>query len=129
MKHILKKKLPLGLEKKSLAELTREMKKIDASEDLFPFFKRYFTDSERDMIVRRAAVGILLKDKVSYRKIRDSLEISQGTISRTRDLLDGRGYGRNPNRKRKYGSSYSILKKKRKEKKLFRPYKGAQSII
>jgi uncharacterized protein YerC len=126
MRHIPNKKISQALARRSLEVATREIRKVNVPEDFLAFLRKYFTDKEMDSIMRRVAVGILLENGESYRKIRDSLEVSQGTISRVRDLLKGRGYGRNPNRKRKYSPLRNF---KKKEKKFFRPYKGAESII
>jgi len=126
MKHVPKKELSQNLRKESSNLIIRDINKIKSSTDLLIFLGKFFTDKEKDLIMRRAAVEILLESGATYRKIKNLLEISQGTISRVRDVLDGRGYGRNPDRKRIYSS---FPRRKRKERKLFRPYKGAESII
>ncbi len=126
MRHLANKKLDHDLEKASLRVIVREVGRINSVDDLSLFFRKYFTDSEKDMLIRRAAISVLLENGTSYRKIGNLLEVSQGTISRARDLVDGRGYGRNSERKGRYTPSFS---KARKEKKIFKKYKGAESII
>ncbi len=105
--------------------MLREIGIIKSERDLVSFFDKYLNKSEKEIIVRRVIVGILLERKMSYRKIRDFLEISQSTISNVRDILEHRGYGRNPKRRR----IYSYNRKLRKRRPLLGYYKGAPSII
>ena len=120
-----RRKLPLPLEKEAVEILLREIGRVRFERDLISFFDKYLNESEKEIIVRRVIVGILLERKMSYRKIRNLLEISQSTISNVRDILENRGYGRNPKRRR----VYSYKRKPRKRRSLLGYYKGAPSII
>ncbi|MCL5114913.1 MAG: trp operon repressor [Patescibacteria group bacterium] len=120
-----RRKLPLPLEKEAVGILFREVSRVRSERDLISFFDKYLNESEKEIIVRRVIVGILLERKMSYRKIRNLLEISQSTISNVRDILENRGYGRNPKRRR----IYSYNRKPRKRRPLLGCYKGAPSII
>ena len=120
-----RRKLPSPLEKEAVSVLLREIKGVKYERDLISFFDKYLNESEKEIIVRRVIVSMLLERKMSYRKIRDLLEISQNTISNVRDILENRGYGRNPKRKR----VYSYNRKPRKRRPLLGYYKGAPSII
>jgi uncharacterized protein YerC len=77
------------------------------------------------MILRRIVVVDALERRLKYRDIQENLGISSKTISKVRDILDMRGYGRNPNRKRIYSNN----SKKIGRKPLLGHYKGAASII
>ncbi len=126
-KHI--DKLTGDLERESLRNLWNEIQKIKSPDGAAKFLDDFLTTEEKKLVLRRLTIIHLVKQGKKYKEISKLLKVSKITISRTKDILAGRGYGRNPGRKRRYGSSYSIIKKKRKEKKLFRKYKGAESII
>ena len=117
------------LEKESLQKLWDEIQKIKSPDGTAKFLDNLLTNEEKKLVLRRLAVVSLLKQGKKYREIVKLLKISKITISKIKDMIAGRGYGRNPQRKRVYGSSYSVLKSKVKEKKHFRKYKGAESII
>lgn len=120
------KKVNKGLEKKVFRELLSEFKKVNSPESIEKFFDKFMTASEKTIFVRRFTVINLLEQKKKYRDIKELLNISGNTISNIRDILSGRGYGRNPNRKGKYSESRTT---KKKSKKFKRKYKGAANII
>jgi len=121
------KKLTAVLKKRSLGRLLNEIKMLKSSTDLDKFFGEIFTKDEKEMILRRIVVADMLERKFKYREIEKTLSISRLTISKVRDMLVKRGYGRNPGRKRVY--SMSVDHKRRKQKPLLGYYKGAASII
>ena len=104
-----------------------ETSQISSPDDADAFLNKFLTGAEKDLVLRRAAVIKLLEDGKKYREIKEILKISKATISNTKDILSGRNYGINPGRKRQYSKSKNFEKKKRK--KLFPNYKGAESII
>lgn len=124
---IINKILDKSIETEIKLRLLKEFKNINSCVDLDNFFRKFMTSSEKNIIFRRLAVIRLLSQGRKYRDIKEILNISGDTISKTVDIIEGRGYGKNPNRKRQY----SVLMKNKiyKSKKLFRPYKGAESII
>ena len=120
------KKLTKAAEKEIYAELLKEFKEVNSDNSLNAFFNKFMTSGERILFFRRVAVIKLLNQNKKYRDIRELLGISSGTISRVRDIVAGRGYSRNPNRKRKYSapSSQRKIKIRRGLK-----YKGAENIL
>lgn len=123
MTRISKNKLSKNLEKEALSEILKEIKKVDSLENLTNFLNGFFTAEEKKIILRRAAVIKLLKSGKKYREIKVMLEISRATISNVRDMIEGRGYGKNPNRKRKYSPGGFFPQKKKKPFSTLR-YKG-----
>ena len=121
------KKLNKQLEDAAYKELLVEFKKVNSPERLVIFFNAFMTNSEKDLVVRRIAVMQLMAQNKKYKEIKKMLNVSDNTISNARDILDGRGYGRNPDRKRKY--SPFTIGKIRKRKPILPKYKGARSII
>ncbi len=119
------KKIEKNLEQKVYWALLEEFKKVKTPEEIDDFFEKFMTSNEKTIFVRRFAVMYLLGQNRKYRDIKDLLQISSGTISNIRDIKAGRGYGKNPNRKRKYSS----WKTDKKFKKFTRKYKGATNII
>lgn len=119
-----KKKLPPALEKEAMKTLLQVVSAVKSREDLISFFKEYFNESEKEIVLRRAAVAVLLKRKKSYRKIRDLLGISQSTVSNVRDILEHHGYGKSPRKKR-----VPHVRKDRRTRPLLGYYKGVRSII
>lgn len=124
---ISKKKLEQGLRAESIRLMSEKIKSISSSADANRFLDLFFTEIENDVILRRIAVMILLSKSEKYRDIQEKLEISKFTISNIQDILSGRGYGKNPNRKRP--PSEKVLIKKIKSKKFRLKYKGVESIV
>ena len=123
MTRAINKKLNKFIEREIYRELLKEFKNINSYNNLNDFFKKFMTDDEKDLIFRRIAVMKLIKQGKKYREIKGLLDISGNTISNVRDILEGRGYSRNPNRKRKY--SISKDNRKKKSNAFFPKYKGA----
>lgn len=126
MARVNNKKLEEFIEKEIYRELLKEFKNINSVSDLDNFFGKFMTDDERTLFFRRIAVIKLLKQNKKYRDIKKLLGISSGTISKVADIIAGRGYSRNPDRKRKY-SALSTPKKIKKNHGL--RYKGAENIL
>jgi len=120
------KKLDKAAEKDVYAELLKEFKRVDSFRDLDYFLNKFMTPSERIIFTRRIAVMKLLGQKRKYRAIKELLGISSGTISKINDIIAGRGYGKNPNRKRKY-SPFAASKKIKKRYGL--RYKGTSGFL
>ena len=128
MARVANKKLDKSFEKEVVKELLKEIGGVVSKNDLYEFFNKFMTDSERQLIFRRIATIKLLGRGEKYRKIREILNISNDTISNVQDILKKRGYGRNPDRKRKY-SPLILNKQKRRRKYLLPRYKGGESIF
>ena len=124
MAKISKKKLTSELKTESSRLLLKKINEIKSVNDVEKFFDMFFTSTEKDTIIKRLAVTILLNRGEKYRKIQNSLEISKATISKIKQILSGHGYGRDLSKR-----VYSVIKRKEKHHSLFPPYKGAQSII
>lgn len=108
-------------------DLLKEFSDVHSPDDLHRFFAKFMTDKEINLIYRRLAVIKFMKQGKKYREIKEAMEISGNTISGVRDILMGRGYGRNPKRKRVFSETKDLRKKKRET--FFPKYKGAESII
>ena len=121
------KKLTAVLRKQSLARLLNEIKMVKSATDLDKFFGEILTEDEKEIILRRVIVADMLERKLKYREIEEALNISRLTISKVRDMLAKRGYGRSPGRKIVYSGDAD--QKKRRQKPLLGYYKGARSII
>ncbi|OGY64580.1 MAG: hypothetical protein A3I89_02685 [Candidatus Harrisonbacteria bacterium RIFCSPLOWO2_02_FULL_41_11] len=119
------KKLNKALEKEIASELLKEFKKINSFNQAEEFLNKFMTSDEKILFIRRIAVIKLLEKKRKYRDIKELLGISSGTISKISDIIAGRGYGKNPNRKRKY----SVFRQEKTFKPFRRKYKGATNII
>ncbi len=119
------KKLNEVLEKEAYAELLRELRRADSVSSVDNFLNAFMTAGEKTIFIRRIAVIKLLEQNMKYRDIKELLGISSGTISKISDIIAGRGYGRNPDRKRKYSSvgEYKTFKPFR------RTYKGSSGIL
>ncbi len=128
MPKIPKHKLNPRLKSESARKLLAEIKHVSSTEDMNKFLNTFFTDGERDLILRRIGAMILLSEGRKYRDIKEELQISSNTLSHVCDILLGRGYGRNPERhKARNGHPFSMPKKHRR---IFpKYYKGAESII
>jgi uncharacterized protein YerC len=121
------RKLDIVIEKEIYQDLLKEIKNIDSHSDLDNFFNKFMTKDEKTLLLRRTAIIKLINRGKKYTEIKELLSVSDNTISNVRDILDGRGYGRNPNRKRVYSKTKDYRKKKRQT--FFPDYKGAKSII
>jgi uncharacterized protein YerC len=128
MAKVSKKRLPPELVDKCQRLLLEKIKKISTYPELEKFLDTYFTQTERNTILRRVAAVILLNEKEKYRDIENLLDISKATISKAKQISSGDGYGKNL-KKRPVQSRKFVTPKKEKRKKFFRPYKGAESII
>ncbi len=127
MARVINKNLDKAIESEIRAELLKEFKNVHSGRDVDWFFSKFMTNDEKRLVFRRLAVMKLMNQGKKYRDIKEILNISSNTISNVIDIIQGRGYGRNPNRKRQY--SAMTKRKKYKSTKFFRPYKGAESII
>ena len=87
------------------------------------FKEKYNADLANGLGNLVSRVANMLEKEVKYRDIQKVLDISRSTISNVRDILEARGYGRNPARKR----AYTV--RKRKERPLLGYYKGAPSAL
>ncbi len=124
------KKLQQNFKKDAINILFGDLKNINLVDDVEKFLEKFFTTDERELILRRIIVMDFLNKNIKYRDIKKALEVSSNTISKVRDIIENRGYGVNPNRKRKYSPSGSLSgNKKRKVRNIFPNYKGARSII
>lgn len=121
-------KLEKVLEEEALGYLFLEIKKVHTVKDVLVFLDRNVTVDEKHVILRRGAVMRMLVYGKTYREIKDTLEVSRNTISNVRDMMLGRGYGRNPKRHRVYEKVFMQAEEKRKPV-LKRKYKGASSIF
>jgi uncharacterized protein YerC len=127
MPKIKKGKISLELKVQSLDILLKRISEIDTISKLDKLLDDFFTEREKEIILRRLAAIVLLKKKIKYRDIENMLDISRATISRAKQIISGDGYGKNL--KKKTPSQSFLPKKKEKRKKLLPPYKGAESII
>lgn len=128
---VAKKKLTADLEKRALSILLPNIKVIGTAANLNRFLDTVFTKNEKEVILRRMLVAEMLKKHEKYREIERKLEISKITISKIKDILEKRGYGRNPHRKR-IDRSYTdpaFVKRKGGSRPLLGRYKGTRSII
>lgn len=126
MPRAIKNKVSKIIEKEVCIRLLAEFKKVNSSEDLYTFFNKFMTAGERDLIFRRLAIIKLINRGKKYKEIKEILNVSDNTISNSKDIMAGRGYGQNPNRKKVY--SRSLIKSKPKFKNHLH-YKGAGNII
>jgi len=126
MKPAIDKKLDKFIEKEIISELLKEFENVNSANDLHNFFSKFFTDYEKHLIFRRIAAMKLINQNKRYTEIKKILNVSANTISKTKDILEGRGYSINPNRKRKY-SGLTKLKKTIKRRGF--GYKGTSGIL
>jgi len=117
-------KISENIKKEIIKELLAEFKKVNSSENLDNFFKKFMTFGEKCLLFRRMAIIKFINQGKKYWEIKKILRVSDNTISNSRDIMSGRGYGQNPNRKRKFSKLYIKQKSKAGLK-----YKGAKSII
>ncbi len=129
MSKISDRKLAKFLEKNALEDFFVEFKKINSQGQFNDFLNKFLTDSEIAILIRRLVIIDLLKKNTKYRDIKKKLRVSGNTISGVRDILSGRNYRHNPNRKRKYSESSLLPAKPRKKFRRIRRYKGAIGIF
>lgn len=127
MPRAIKNKVAENVKKEVSKELLAEFKKVNSGENLDDFFKKFMTAGEKDLIFRRMAIIKFIDQGKKYKEIKKILDVSDNTISKSKDIMAGRGYGQNPNRKRVY-SPFAQEKPKHKFKPGLR-YKGAESIV
>lgn len=108
--------------------LFSRIKKIKDSSELQKFLADYFPVSNRDMLLRKFAIAVLLFKKMKYRDIGEKLEVSRTTISKAFDIAEDFGYGQDPERhQQKPRAKVVVSKPKRKRYKL--RYKGVRVEI
>lgn len=112
-----------NVEKEIIVELLKEFEKVNSEKGLENFFRKYMTTKEKDLIFRRVAIIKHLSQGKKYNDIRKLLRISNDTISKSVDIIAGRGYGQNPNRKRVFSKLYV-----KQKTKFVRRYKSAATI-
>ena len=117
------KKLTKVEQKRALRALLLKIRTTKKQSDLSKLLDLLLTKDEKEAILRRIVVGEMLERKAKYRDIAKTLGVSHQTISNVRDILEARGYGRNPRRRRAY------TRRKRRERPLLGYYKGAPSIL
>jgi len=120
------KKIAGLIQKQIYAELLREFRRVSSPGDLNDFFNKFMTSGEKQNFLRRLAIIKLIRQNKKYREIQELLGLSRDTISKSKDIIAGRGYGRNPNRKRKYSP---LVSPKKAKKRYGLKYKGAESIL
>ena len=120
------KKLDKTIETEICRELLKEFKGVNSFEGINDFFSKFMPDKEKEAFFRRLAVIKFINQGKKYREIKEIMEVSGNTISNVRDILEGRGYSKNPDRKRVYSldKEYGL-----KRRKFVRKYKGATSIL
>lgn len=129
MPKVSKKKLAPDLKVKSLNLFFSKIKSVDSTEKAENLLNNLFTAQEKDIVLRRLGVAILLKQGAKYREIENQLDISKATISKIKQISSGDGYGRNLRKRPVPNNLKYFTPEKKKGKKFFRPYKGAESII
>ena len=82
--------------------LLLRIRTIKKQSDLNKLLDLFFTKNEKEIVLRRLVIADMLAEKVKYGDIQKGLNVSRQTISNVRDILETRGYGRNPQRKRAY---------------------------
>jgi uncharacterized protein YerC len=102
MPRAIKNKIVENFRKEIVKELMEEFKKVDSGENMDNFFKKFMTAGEKDLIFRRIAIIKLINQGKKYKEIKKLLDVSDNTISNSKDIMAGRGYGQNPNRKKHY---------------------------
>lgn len=127
---VAKRKLNESLEVEAVKVIFGKLKDIRSAGETEKFLNTFFTARERDGILRRVAATILLAKGEKYRDIEDRLDISKGTISKAKDIMSGRGYGRNPGRRKQKERVEIVSSWPKKKKRIFpKKYKGAKGIL
>ncbi len=88
--------------------------KISLPTDVEKFLNSFFAKAEIDLILKKAAVMILLSRNVKYRDICETLEVSKNTISKIQNSSAGREYWTAPKKKKTQSVFLSAPKKKKK---------------
>ena len=120
------KKLNRAFEEKVYADLLRYFKSVNSRKDLDSFFNKLMTSDEKNMILRRLVVMKLIVQGKKYRQIREVCDTSNDVISKASETLKGRGYKKDPDKKKNYSS---LSSDKKKFKSFTKRYKGAENII
>ena len=122
-----KKKIDKELRAKAVKVLFEKLQDDVSVEDTEKFLNTFFKSEEKNLVLKKAAVMVLLSEGEKYRNIEERLEVSKATISNIRDIFDGRGYGgKDPNRKK---SPIGTGRPQPKGWKKFKMrYKGAPTI-
>ena len=123
MVNVNKKYLNKDLQEKAWSRFIKEVKKSESIEALILNLRTFFTPSEITLLEKRLSIPVLIDKKLSYKAIGETLDVSPTTISFVKHNLT-----KKPVTHKKYSSSQNF-EKSRKAKKIFLPYKGAESII
>lgn len=121
------KKLKDSLRRDAFAKLLFQIRTVKTIAGIEHLLDLIMTSDEKEVVLRRMIIADMLENKFSYRQIEKSLGVSHITISKVRDILECRGYGKNPNRRKVYSVINS--KNKKRTKPLLGYYKGAASIV
>jgi uncharacterized protein YerC len=113
-----KKKLSRELKNSALELFAANLKNAGSADSAGKLLDRFFTPTEKEIILRRLTAAIMLGKGQKYRKVQGVLRISRNTISKAKRILSGDGYGRNL-RKRIY-SAFPLPATNRKKR--FWPY-------
>lgn len=87
-----KKKLNQALRGEATKRLLEEIDSISSFVALERFFRKFFSEQEKDTILRRVAVEIQILNGRKYRDIKEGLEVSGNMISRIKRAIQGRDY-------------------------------------
>jgi len=111
---VAKKKLDPVLREAAVKLIASKAKKIFSSADMEKFLNSFFTKTEIDLILKKAAVMALLSENAKYRDICETLEVSKNTISKIRNSLTGKEYWAAPEKKKAQNVSFSAPKKRKR---------------
>jgi uncharacterized protein YerC len=103
--------------------LLAKIRKIDSVGGFKNFINQFLNKEEKTALLRRLAVVDLISRRKTYREIRNTLEISSGTISNVKDILAGRGYNRKLPKK-KTPESKAPIRSRRRQIPLMPPITG-----
>ncbi len=81
MVHVSKKYLDEDLKIKIEARLLERIKRVKSRPQLKQLLEELFTPSELVMLEKRLAISYLVEQKLPYKKMREILDVSPGTIS------------------------------------------------
>jgi len=87
-----KKKLNQALREEATQRLLKEVGSISSFVALERFFRKFFSEQEKDTILRRVAVEIQILNGRKYRDIKEELEVSGNIISKIKRAIQGRDY-------------------------------------
>lgn len=124
---ISKKQIDKELRVKAMKVLFTRLRNVISLEDAERFLNMFFKKQEKSLILKKAAVMVLLSEGEKYRSIEERLEVSRATISNVRDIFNGREYGGKDPRQKKpaRGGNYPPPKKFKRYKLR---YKGAPPL-